>query len=109
MSITKTKELLDDCGAFDTLIVGRYRNDINRDRGNMASSCRIRAGHRMTHLPLVISSPAHFPPQRERQLRPDPFSYHILSMPDPTPAIAVRDLRKVYDGNAAVDGLSLTV
>ena len=50
-----------------------------------------------------------FPPQRERQLRPDPFSYHILSMPDPTPAIAVRDLRKVYDGKAAVDGLSLTV
>src|ERR1700691_6288453 len=33
----------------------------------------------------------------------------ILSMPDPTPAISVRDLRKVYDGKAAVDGLSLTV
>src|ERR1700691_4638151 len=33
----------------------------------------------------------------------------ILSMPDATPAIAVRDLRKVYDGKAAVDGLSLTV
>ncbi len=30
-------------------------------------------------------------------------------MPDDTPAIAVRDLRKVYDGRAAVDGLSLTV
>ena len=30
-------------------------------------------------------------------------------MPDATPAIAVRDLRKVYDGKAAVDGLSLTV
>jgi ABC-2 type transport system ATP-binding protein len=30
-------------------------------------------------------------------------------MPDPTPAISVRDLRKVYDGKAAVDGLSLTV
>jgi ABC-2 type transport system ATP-binding protein len=30
-------------------------------------------------------------------------------MPDPTPAIAVRDLRKVYDGKPAVDGLSLTV
>jgi ABC-type multidrug transport system ATPase subunit len=28
---------------------------------------------------------------------------------DATPAIAVRDLRKVYDGKAAVDGLSLTV
>jgi ABC-2 type transport system ATP-binding protein len=42
-------------------------------------------------------------------VRPDPFSYHILSMPDATPAIAVRDLRKVYDGKAAVDGLSLTV
>ena len=26
-----------------------------------------------------------------------------------TPAIAIRDLRKVYDGRAAVDGLSLTV
>src|ERR1700687_4874734 len=26
-----------------------------------------------------------------------------------TPAIAVRDLRKVYDGKPAVDGLSLTV
>jgi ABC-2 type transport system ATP-binding protein len=33
----------------------------------------------------------------------------ILSMPDPTPAISIRDLRKVYDGKAAVDGLSLTV
>src|SRR6202142_1821998 len=30
-------------------------------------------------------------------------------MPEATPAIAVRDLRKVYDGKAAVDGLSLTV
>src|ERR1035441_589608 len=30
-------------------------------------------------------------------------------MPDATPAIAVRDLRKVYDGKAAVDGLNLTV
>src|SRR5438067_2642260 len=30
-------------------------------------------------------------------------------MPDATPAIAVRDLRKVYDGQAAVDGLTLTV
>ena len=30
-------------------------------------------------------------------------------MPDDTPAIAVRDPRKVYDGRAAVDGLSLTV
>ena len=30
-------------------------------------------------------------------------------MPDLTPAIAVRDLRKVYDGKAAVDGLTLTV
>jgi ABC-2 type transport system ATP-binding protein len=43
--------------------------------------------------------------------RPHPVSveYHILSMADPTPAIAVRDLRKVYDGKAAVDGLTLTV
>jgi ABC-2 type transport system ATP-binding protein len=30
-------------------------------------------------------------------------------MPDATPAIAVRDLRKVYDGKAAVDGLTLIV
>ena len=30
-------------------------------------------------------------------------------MSDATPAIAVRDLRKVYDGKAAVDGLNLTV
>src|SRR5579884_1657580 len=30
-------------------------------------------------------------------------------MPDPTPAIAIRDLRKVYEGKPAVDGLSLTV
>jgi ABC-2 type transport system ATP-binding protein len=30
-------------------------------------------------------------------------------MPDTTPAIAVRELRKVYEGRAAVDGLSLTV
>ncbi len=30
-------------------------------------------------------------------------------MQDLTPAISVRDLRKVYDGRAAVDGLSLTV
>src|ERR1700688_5164512 len=30
-------------------------------------------------------------------------------MPDATPAIAVRDLRKFYEGKAAVDGLSLTV
>src|SRR5580700_7685096 len=30
-------------------------------------------------------------------------------MPDATPAIAVRDLRKVYDGKPAVDGLTLTV
>ena len=30
-------------------------------------------------------------------------------MSDTTPAIAVRDLRKVYDTKAAVDGLSLTV
>ena len=37
------------------------------------------------------------------------FGYHNSSMPDPTPAISVRDLRKVYDGKAAVDGLSLTV
>jgi ABC-2 type transport system ATP-binding protein len=57
----------------------------------------------------VISSPALFPPECAGQLRPNPFSYHILSMPDATPAIAVRDLRKVYDGKAAVDGLSLTV
>jgi ABC-2 type transport system ATP-binding protein len=48
-------------------------------------------------------------PHCERHLRPHLFSYHIVSMPDPTPAIAVRDLRKVYDGKAAVDGLSLTV
>jgi ABC-2 type transport system ATP-binding protein len=31
------------------------------------------------------------------------------AMPDLTPAIAVRDLRKVYEGKAAVDGLTLTV
>lgn len=30
-------------------------------------------------------------------------------MTDPTPAIAIRDLRKVYGARAAVDGLSLTV
>ena len=30
-------------------------------------------------------------------------------MPDDTPAIAVRDLRKVYSGKAAVDGLTLAV
>src|ERR1700749_4186844 len=30
-------------------------------------------------------------------------------MADATPAIAIRDLRKIYAGNAAVDGLSLTV
>jgi ABC-2 type transport system ATP-binding protein len=30
-------------------------------------------------------------------------------MPDATPAIAVRDLRKVYDGKAVVDDLTLTV
>src|SRR5579863_7631913 len=30
-------------------------------------------------------------------------------MPDATPAIEVRDLRKLYDGKAAVDGLTLTV
>jgi len=30
-------------------------------------------------------------------------------MPDPTPAIAVRDLRKLYGGKAAVDGLNLVV
>src|SRR5579863_4934477 len=30
-------------------------------------------------------------------------------MSDSSPAIAVRDLRKIYDGKAAVDGLSLTV
>jgi len=30
-------------------------------------------------------------------------------MQDASPAIAIRDLRKVYDGRAAVDGLSLTV
>ena len=30
-------------------------------------------------------------------------------MSPPSPAIAVRDLRKVYDGRPAVDGLSLTV
>src|ERR1039458_7535992 len=89
--------------------LGRYRNEIKQDRGNMASSCRIRAEHRMTHVGPENLPPALFPPPRERQLRPDPFSYHILSMPDPTPAIAVRDLRKVYDGKAAVDGLSLTV
>jgi len=40
---------------------------------------------------------------------PVSFGYHNLSMPDLTPAISVRDLRKVYDGKAAVDGLSLTV
>lgn len=31
------------------------------------------------------------------------------SMSDGTPAIAVRDLRKIYDGRPAVDGLNLTV
>jgi len=30
-------------------------------------------------------------------------------MSDPTPAIEVHDLRKIYDGKPAVDGLSLTV
>ncbi len=30
-------------------------------------------------------------------------------MQEPTPAIAVRDLRKLYEGKAAVDGLTLTV
>lgn len=30
-------------------------------------------------------------------------------MTDPTPAIAIRDLRKVYSGRPAVDGLTLTV
>ncbi len=30
-------------------------------------------------------------------------------MPEITPAIAVRDLRKLYDGKAAVDGLTLSV
>ncbi|MDQ6665820.1 MAG: ABC transporter ATP-binding protein [Acidobacteriota bacterium] len=30
-------------------------------------------------------------------------------MPELTPAIAVRDLRKLYDGKAAVDGLTLSV
>jgi ABC-2 type transport system ATP-binding protein len=40
---------------------------------------------------------------------PPHISHHILSMPDATPAIAVRDLRKVYDGKPAVDGLTLTV
>jgi ABC-2 type transport system ATP-binding protein len=33
----------------------------------------------------------------------------MFQMADETPAIAVRDLRKVYDGKAAVDGLDLTV
>ncbi len=33
----------------------------------------------------------------------------MFSMPEPTPAIAARDLRKIYDGKAAVDGLTLTV
>jgi ABC-2 type transport system ATP-binding protein len=32
-----------------------------------------------------------------------------VSMPDTAPAIAVRDLRKVYEGKPAVDGLTLTV
>ena len=30
-------------------------------------------------------------------------------MPDASPAIAIRDLRKVYGSKAAVDGLTLTV
>jgi ABC-2 type transport system ATP-binding protein len=54
--------------------------------------------------------------QRTPRVSPDGWhrlepviSYHILSMPDATPAIAVRDLRKLYDGKPAVDGLSLTV
>jgi ABC-2 type transport system ATP-binding protein len=33
----------------------------------------------------------------------------MFSMADAVPAIAVRDLRKIYGGKAAVDGLSLTV
>jgi ABC-2 type transport system ATP-binding protein len=33
----------------------------------------------------------------------------MFSMADACPAIAVRDLRKIYSGKAAVDGLSLTV
>ncbi len=37
------------------------------------------------------------------------IDYHIVFMPGTTPAIAVRDLRKVYDGKAAVDGLNLMV
>jgi ABC-2 type transport system ATP-binding protein len=63
----------------------------------------------MNPVPLAALPPLPCPSVREPHLRPDPFSYHILSMPDATPAIAVRDLRKVYDGKAAVDGLSLTV
>jgi ABC-2 type transport system ATP-binding protein len=49
------------------------------------------------------------PPERAPHVSPAHISYHILSMPDATPAIAVRDLRKVYDGKPAVDGLCLTV
>src|SRR5271155_4832073 len=45
-----------------------------------------------------------WPSVQPRQVR-----YHIPLMVDATPAIAVRDLRKIYDGKAAVDGLSLTV
>ena len=42
--------------------------------------------------------------------RPRPVTIRVL-MPDATdaPAIAVRDLRKIYEGKAAVDGLTLTV
>ena len=35
--------------------------------------------------------------------------YHVELMTADSPAIAIRDLRKVYDGRAAVDGLTLTV
>jgi ABC-2 type transport system ATP-binding protein len=85
----------------------RYHNEIKQDQSKFV--WQNRSGRPMNPVPLVILSPVPFLPIHERQLRPNPFSYHILSMPDATPAIAVRDLRKVYDGKAAVDGLSLTV
>ena len=71
---------------------GRRGSTHNRNR----TAIPARASNECIRIPFII----RFPMEERLSTHPDA---------DSGPAIAVTDLRKVYDGKAAVDGLSLTV